>query len=222
MKLNRKGFMMAEVVVVSAIVLIFLAGLFTSYNQMYGKYKSRIKYYDSVTLYQLAYYRDALIDNHQIETVLNEAKNNTIKDVYDNKETFIIYNNGHNLNENEFDGISDIHATYKDYLKYLAGSVDFTDTNYVMISERCSNADDCKYAYLKIYDGNEYSNSQSPSSPSLNCNCLHWKYVCGAWDEWGSCTTYDNSDLTVQCEKCLNGAYRCRVRQCWKECEECS
>ena len=36
MKLNKKGFMMAEVIVVSAIILTFLAAIFVSYNKIYS------------------------------------------------------------------------------------------------------------------------------------------------------------------------------------------
>ena len=38
MKLNNKGFMMAEVVVVSSIILIFMTVMFTSYNKMFSIY----------------------------------------------------------------------------------------------------------------------------------------------------------------------------------------
>ncbi len=155
MKLNKKGFMMAEVVVVSAIILIFLAGLFVSYNQIYGSYKSRVRYYDSVALYRLAYYRDMLIDNHEIANVLNETRNNKITDItnFDNDKVYIIYNNKSNLIGNELDDISDINETYKDYIKFLSTSIELKNSDYVMVIERCNTADDCKYAYLEVYDG---------------------------------------------------------------------
>ena len=59
--MNNKGFMMAEVVVVSSIVLVFLAGLYMSYNKVFAVYKTRVSYYDTTALYDLAYYRDRLI-----------------------------------------------------------------------------------------------------------------------------------------------------------------
>ena len=69
---DNKGFMMAEVVVVSSIVLIFLTTIFTSYNKLYAAYVNRINYYDVVTLYRLGYYRDILIENDKIN---DEIKN---------------------------------------------------------------------------------------------------------------------------------------------------
>ncbi|MCI6847349.1 MAG: hypothetical protein MR835_00630, partial [Erysipelotrichaceae bacterium] len=53
MKLNKKGFMMAEVIVVSSIVLITLTSLYMSYNKIYSTYKKRINYYDVSIIYDL-------------------------------------------------------------------------------------------------------------------------------------------------------------------------
>ena len=64
--MNNKGFMMAEVVVVSAIVMLTIVGLYQSYNKIYSAYNTRIDYYDSTTLYRLGYYRDILIENDKL------------------------------------------------------------------------------------------------------------------------------------------------------------
>lgn len=204
---------MAEVVVVSAIVLIFLASIYVSYNQLYGKYKSRVTYYDSVLLYQLAYYRDVLVENHQIGNLLQDAKTSNVKKV-DNITTdgnvFIIYNNKNNLSGSELDGINDIHPTYKDYIMYLSSAVDLTDSDYVMIMEKCKTEDDCKYAYLKLYDGTVLespSSSDGPGSggPSVesggSCSVPDFKVTCNgkqvnATCENGSITRYLNSCST--------------------------
>ena len=76
--MNRKGFMMAEVVVVSAIVMVSIVGLYQSYNKIYSAYTTRIKYYDSTTLYRLGYYRDILITNNILEPQIKKLKNKTI------------------------------------------------------------------------------------------------------------------------------------------------
>lgn len=174
MKLDKKGFMMAEVVVVSAIILIFLASIYVSYNQLYSKYKSRVIYYDAVTLYRLAYYRDNLIENHVISSLLDNVKNSDSKfqkidDFGTSDNVFIIYNNRKNLNGNELNNVDGIHPTYKDFISFLSSSVDFTNTDYVMVMEKCNNDDDCKYAYLEVYDGGDVTNS-TPSTPSTSSN----------------------------------------------------
>ena len=44
MKLNKKGFMMAEVVVVSSVILIILTTLYISYNKIISLYETRLDY----------------------------------------------------------------------------------------------------------------------------------------------------------------------------------
>lgn len=180
--MNRKGFMMAEVVVVSAIVMIVIVGLYQSYNKIYLAYTTRIKYYDATTLYRLGYYRDILITNNLLETQINKLKKKeaTIIDIYSKgtnlfelPETevssyitdtvFLVPTKKNNNNKyiittdvlNELNG-KDIHQTFKDYLSYLSTSTSF-NSNYLMLIERCNAKDknDCYYAYLEIYDGEE-------------------------------------------------------------------
>ena len=72
--MNRKGFMMAEVVVVSAIVMVTIIGLYQSYNKLYSTYATRLKYHDAETLYRLGNYRDTLIENGSLNTILSDMK----------------------------------------------------------------------------------------------------------------------------------------------------
>ncbi len=160
--MNNKGFMMAEVIVVSAIILVFLTGLYLSYGKLFGLYNTRIKYYDSDTLYGLAYYRDILIKEDKINSTLNTVKNNsnkyinlftssTLDKVNSGDNLFIIYHANDNLNK--VTTATGINKTFKDYIEYLKTSTTF-EANYVMVLERCYK-DDCNYAYLEVYDGYE-------------------------------------------------------------------
>lgn len=185
MKLNKKGFMMAEVIVVSAIILTFLAGIFISYNKIYSTYKTRLDYYDVTALYRVRYhvdYNQTYITkscyNHSGTMTLHNCKLLQAKDVsgpmllpelknsnlsYENvqEKVFMIYNNYKNLPSdimdkavtNKGEAVT-VNLTFKEYANYLATSADFTNTNYVMILERCqtNNSDDCKYAYLEVLD----------------------------------------------------------------------
>ena len=90
--MNNKGFMMAEVVVVSAIVMIALAGLYMSYVKIYAIYNERINYYDVNTLYQLSFYRDVLTETKEMDKSLLDYqidKNDIvyINDIIDSKMT---------------------------------------------------------------------------------------------------------------------------------------
>lgn len=140
--MNNKGFMMAEVVVVSSIILVVLTAFYTSYNKIISIYNQRLNYYDVATLYKLADYRDnSLSDNPQ--NGLNNGSDGE-KIYYVNKNT--IKNN--DLND------PDINQTFKDYLSYLSTSLDFDSLpNKLLVMEKCDSdgTSNCKYAYLEVY-----------------------------------------------------------------------
>ena len=52
--MNNKGFMMSEVVVVAAIVLGILTGIYTSYSKIFTRYSEVITYYNVDGIYKLA------------------------------------------------------------------------------------------------------------------------------------------------------------------------
>lgn len=190
--MNNKGFMMAEVVVVSAIVMVTIVGLYQSYNKLYSTYNTRIDYYDSTTLYRLGYYRDILIENNLLKIDKetgnlyinnNDVSNTKVVDIYSSNgntmfslsenelqpnvtdTVFLIKTNKSSdkfkINGTELNSNVGINLTFKDYLSYLSTSTTF-ESSYIMVMERCTsnddnskNKDDCKYAYLEIYDGKE-------------------------------------------------------------------
>ncbi len=192
-KNNRKGFMMAELIVVSAIVLTVLSVLYISYSKIYTVYSARISYYDTVTLYKLGYYRDILIENKKLTPSLANAKNNGITTIYDTDDAsssiftltaseqtgtnnakykdkvFLIYTHRNNVSANALNGKS-VNKTFKDYVKYLSTSVTINSSEYLMIMERCmvGDKDKCKYAYLEIFDGTEPEHETvNPGSGSI-------------------------------------------------------
>ena len=185
--MNKKGFMMAEVVVVSAIVLMTLTTLYVSYNKIYATYQKRINYYDITSLYKLGFYRDMLFNNvdENNELLINSVLKKDINkldvleylkqyveiETIDNYKTtdtvYLIKNPVENINDNILKDISSI--TFIEYIKYLKDAVKI-DSNYLMVMERCFyvkdkdgkdtnevNIDNCKYAYLELYDGYESS-----------------------------------------------------------------
>lgn len=190
-KNDNRGFMMAEVIVVSAIVLIVLGTLFVSYNKLLSIYRTRVKYYDTVSLYRLAFFRDILVENKVMTKWQNELKNsgNKMLEIYAGEQgisrlslppdelsgindmVYLIYNNKTNISGSMLQNetyYKNFNVTFKDYIKFLSTAVDLTDTNYVMLIERCNVKeaakdngsgknvkDDCKYAYMKTYDGYE-------------------------------------------------------------------
>lgn len=74
MKLNRKGFMMAEVVVVSAVIVTVLVTLFTGINKVSTAYEKRNKYYD-ITSSQFAIEANDILEEEGLK--LNNTQTET-------------------------------------------------------------------------------------------------------------------------------------------------
>lgn len=144
--MNNKGFMMAEVVVVSSVIMIVLTSLYVSYNNLFSIYNQRINYYDVATLYELGAYRE----NNSLGGVSNEPKI-----LSENKK--IYYVNKKNVKEKKLN-VDSINETFKDYLEYLSTSLDFValendGVTNILIMEKCNNENNkCKYAYLEVFD----------------------------------------------------------------------
>lgn len=145
MKVNNKGFMMAEVIVTCSIVVVTLVGLFTSYSKAYLRYKERSNYYNVDNAYACNYLKDLLIEN-------NILYNNTASYYYisstANNDIDVLFNNYNITNAivvdlsqtNNIKGLitDTMNNTYKDYLKYLNNSIiyDLTKEKYLLIIER--------------------------------------------------------------------------------------
>lgn len=169
---------MAELVVVSAIVLTTVVAFYTSYNKIYSAYKTRLNYYDVTTLYRLGYYRDVLRENNVLDSTINNASINYVTKVYDSKSesgniislgledevnkdvsdvVFMINNKNDKIRIEELG--TNLRPTFYDYIDFFNNTVDYTKFPYLMIMERCRvlddgtiNEDSCYYAYLEIIE----------------------------------------------------------------------
>ena len=161
MKLNNKGFMMAEVVVVSAIILIFMTAMFSSYNKIFAIYKERVSYYDVNALYQLAYYRDSLDTIKEATNGLSDTNFANIVSGTDEGDTLIVVRNygvdgaiNKTLSANQVEAITSAttHQGLIDYVNFVSTHVTLTG-RYLLVLEDCKSddIDACKYAYLDFY-----------------------------------------------------------------------
>jgi len=110
-------------------------------------------------LYRLGYHRDYLIEVGFGEKKLNDLigelnSKNSYKKVVDsnNEKVYLIRNQKDILNA---DIVKNDNPTFRDYVVFLNDSDIEFKANYLMIMERCITTDDCKYAYLEVYDGKE-------------------------------------------------------------------
>ena len=135
---------MAEVIVVSSIVLITLTSLYISYNKIYSTYKKRINYYDVSIIYDL----DKIRRNVVIDAPTNNTKIN-IKDSESNTTVYAIPLTGNKITDTNTN-LSQENTTFNEYLKYLKNSITVNNCNYILVMEKCDEANKgCKYGYLE-------------------------------------------------------------------------
>lgn len=166
MRLNKKGFMMAEVVVVSVIICTALVTLYTGINRVSNAYKIRNKYYDINALYMAEKANLYLINTSNISNInelitknksvkISDPNLNNITNIYksnNSDSTTNIYFSMYNKNKiNDLTSINGINVTFKDFVTYLDGHLDYNEEyNYIIISEICNDKDDCNYYGLKV------------------------------------------------------------------------
>ena len=155
-KFGNKGFMMAEVVVVSVIVAVTLVTLYTSINRVTAAFNLRNRYHDldclnlsiavNETLISSGKIND-LIKNNVLSQNINEDSASVVN-LYSNINSvnvfFIKNNNGLNM-----DNIDTFKLTTLKYFKYLKKNFD-TENNYYIVSEMCKTTDDCYYYGLGV------------------------------------------------------------------------
>ena len=132
---------MAEVIVVSSIVLITLTSLYMSYNKIYSTYKKRINYYDVSIIYDL--------DKIRRNVVIDAPTNNTKIDSESNTTVYAIPLTGNKITDTNTN-LSQENTTFNEYLKYLKNSITVNNCNYILVMEKCDEAKKgCKYGYLE-------------------------------------------------------------------------
>lgn len=167
MKLNRKGFMMAEVVVVSVIICTVLVTLYTALVRINNAYDTRNKYYDINTLYFTEEVNDMLIYMGYINKYIStsDSKEVDLNNVFSNDSNFhsaynintakggsirmffSVYDNSRvkalaNMNSN---------TTFKEYITYLKEHFDYDEEyEYMLVTEMCKTGDDCYYYGLRV------------------------------------------------------------------------
>ena len=163
MKLNRKGFMLAEVVVSASVVAVVLVTMYIGINRMTAAYDKRNRYYD--------------LDAQQVAMEVNDTIRNNGSDVtFDNsgilpseqisskysetKELFDLYENNLKYNNNVYivknkDGFNtmkslNINQSFKDYLDYFISKTNFDENYSYFIVVELKKNDDYYYYTLKV------------------------------------------------------------------------
>lgn len=159
MRINRKGFMLAEVIIVSVIICVVLVSLFTGINRVTKAYDLRNRYYDVNALYMAEKANLYLIEDKSINTLISPVKvdnsnlYNVINFYKSNEDSAVnIYFTPYDKTKLEsLKNIEETNQTYKDFIDYLSGHLEFNgEYTYMLISEICNSTDDCYYYGLGV------------------------------------------------------------------------
>lgn len=72
-KINNKGFMLAEIIIVSAIIMVTIVGVYKGFSNTHKIYAIRNSYYDSNVLYSLKTFENFLVDSMALNKVSSGA-----------------------------------------------------------------------------------------------------------------------------------------------------
>lgn len=73
MKSNNRGFMLAEVIIVSSIIVTVLVTMYTGLNRLFIKYDELSRYFNVDAIYMAKNVEDYLIDTYQIKGLIDES-----------------------------------------------------------------------------------------------------------------------------------------------------
>lgn len=164
MKLNNKGFMLAEVIISASVIIVTLVSLYAGFARVYKAYEIRSTYYDADSVYALKTISDYFIDemvfnsyissinntNKYVEFKKNESPSNKI-DAFINK-MIDNYNFKHfyltRYNSDYLESIESISSDLKEYIDFLDSDkvIDNSNYKYIFISE----TNDGRFSYLRI------------------------------------------------------------------------
>ena len=161
MKLNRKGFMLAEVVVYASVVAVVLVTMYIGINRMTAAYDKRNRYYD-LDAQQVAMEVNDLLKRDSEQNNFTSLTDNyySLEDIEVNysklKDVFISL--GENINTyyvKNKDGFNtmkslNINQSFKDYLDYFISKTNFDENYSYFIVVELKKNDDYYYYTLKV------------------------------------------------------------------------
>lgn len=155
-KLNKKGFMLAEVVVVSVVVATVLVTLFIGLNKTTSAYERRNRFNDIDALYY-AMEVDKYLERENITPRDGNKINSNLDGIYNNFSYTATAQSFYVKNLDDFAETIEngsYNQTLNDYVTYLSGNI-VGDYNHLIVAELCKSTDDCYYYTFKVGDNND-------------------------------------------------------------------
>ncbi len=142
--------MLAEVVVVSAVISTVLVTMYIAINRVSSAYETRNSYYDI----------DALFFAEEINDLIKDKEPPTdsklsLGDLSTAYQNLGYKANGYYITPSTLNNTIEVKKTLKDFMSYLKSKLS-NDNNYkyIIVSELCTTDDDCRYYALKVGDNN--------------------------------------------------------------------
>ena len=164
MKLNNKGFMLAEVIISASVIIVTLVSLYAGFARVYKAYEIRSTYYDADSVYALKtisdYFIDEMVFNSYISGINNTNRYVEFKEIGtpSNKIDAFINKMIKNYNFEHFyltrydmeylNSVKSISSDLEEYIDFLDSDnvIDNTNYKYIFISE----TNDGRFSYLRI------------------------------------------------------------------------
>ncbi len=141
--------MLAEVVVVSAVISTVLVTMYIAINRVSSAYETRNSYYDI----------DALFFAEEINDLIKDKEppkdfKLSLGDLFTAYQSLGYKANGYYITPSTLNNTIEGKQTLKDFMSYLKTKLS-NDNNYtyIIVSELCTPDDDCRYYALKVKVG---------------------------------------------------------------------
>lgn len=144
--------MLAEVVVVSAVISTVLVTMYIAINRVSSAYETRNSYYDIDALFFAEEIND-LIKDKEPQTDSNSKL--SLGDLFTAYQSLGYKEaNGYYITPSTLNNTIEGKQTLKDFMSYLKTKLS-NDNNYkyIIVSELCTPDDDCRYYALKVKVG---------------------------------------------------------------------
>lgn len=164
MRKDNRGFMLAEVIIVSSIVVTVLVTMYTGLNKLFVKYDELSRYYNVDAIYMAKNVEDYLIDSYQMGSVIGNSSSVGYVDLRDGG----YFNNAENLISNDvvklyFIGNYGENGDGYDKVKNLSTSDKYFDDYVDYVKNDIKN----KYGYKRDADGNIIKDASGNDQPSF-------------------------------------------------------
>ena len=141
----------------SVVIAMILVTSFTGLNRVSHAFETRNNYFDIDCEYLAIEINNYYTKNSEINTFVKNG-NSTVMNINNITSAYSGYNNISayfslytKAKIKNLKNLSGSKQTFKDYVDYFGGHYDYTEEyTYVIITEMCKTADDCKYYGLRV------------------------------------------------------------------------